>query len=419
MIVPAHVWGKNAPSNILRLGCIGTGRMGRDNMKECLDRGLKSSGRAHLVAVCDLDGRRANLAKEMIEQTYARQPADFAAPKVDVYEDYHDLLARDDLDGVIIATPDHWHALVAIAAAEARKDIYLQKPLTNTLVEGRKLVTAVRRHQVILQVGSQQRSDANFRRACELVRNGRVGKLDTIEVRLPPDHGTGDGTPTPHPQHLNYDCWLGPTPPAPYARDRVHPDDSFLRPGWLQIEPYSRGMITGWGSHMFDIAQWGHGSDDTCLVEIEASAEFPERGLFNVHTNFQSEGRYADGVRVIGKTGEPAGVRFSGDQGWLDVGRSHFKADPITLLNEPLANDALRLPVSKDHMLNFLDAIRTRQDPICPVEVGHRSNTICIITHIAMKLGRKLRFSPESEQFIDDPSANELLDYAHRKPWTV
>jgi myo-inositol 2-dehydrogenase / D-chiro-inositol 1-dehydrogenase len=414
-IVSARVWGRDAPSNTLRLGCIGTGRMGLVNLQECLTRGLDPSGRAHIVAVCDVDRRRAAHAQQSAERQYAdRLPS---APRIEMYSDYRELLARDDLDGVIVATPDHWHGLVAIAAARAGKDIYLQKPLTYSVGEGRKLREAVRSKEVILQVGSQQRSSAVFRRACELVLNRRIGRLQTIIIRLPVDTGTGNARPMAVPKHLDYDRWLGPAPQAAYTQDRVHPQQGYERPGWLQIEAYSRGMITGWGSHMFDIAQWGHGSDNSGLVEIEASAEFPERGLFDVHTTFRARGRYADGVEVIAQSGEPAAVKFVGDEGWIEVGRSRLVAEPREMLDEPLGNGEQRLMRSDDHMRNFLQSMRSRRDPICPVEVGHRSNTLCVITHIAMKLGRKLRWDPAGEQFIDDEIANSLLNDSYRAPW--
>ncbi len=418
-IVPYRVLGSDAPSNTLQLGCIGTGRMGHGDMNECLSRGLNPSAQARVVAVCDLDRRRAEHAKQEVDRFYAQKLPGKPRPAIEVFDDYRELLARDDIDGVTISTPDHWHALAAIAAAEAGKDIYLQKPLTYTIVEGRKLVQAVRSNNVVLQTGSQQRSDTNFRRACELVRNGRVGKLHTIRVLLPTDSGVGDPTPMPVPTNLNYAMWLGPTSQMPYSQDRVHPQVGFERPGWLQIESYCRGMITGWGAHMFDTAQWGHGSDDTGPVEMLATGEFPDRGLFDVHTTFRAEGRYANGVKLIAQSGAPAGVKFEGDDGWIDVGRSHLKAEPRGILNESIGENELHLYKSRNHMLNFLECMRSNKDPICPVEVGHRSNSICVITHIAMKLGRKLQWDPQAERFTNDEAANAMLDYEHRDPWKV
>ncbi len=418
-VVPAHVFGEDAPSNTLRMGCIGTGRMGHGDMRECLRRGLEPQINAHIVAVCDLDRQRARHAKLECENAYETNLTDRARPEIEIFDDYRELLARDDIDGVTISTPDHWHALVAIAAAEAGKAVYVQKPITYSIAEGQKLVHAVRKHDVVLQTGSQQRSDERFRQACELVRNGRIGKLHTIRVRLPTDSGTGEAKPMPVPTGLNYEMWLGPTPRAPYTEHRVHPQADFSRPGWLQIERYCRGMITGWGAHMFDTAQWGHGSDDSGPVEMEASGEFPDRGLFDVHTDFRASGRYADGVRLIASSGTPAGVTFEGDAGWISVTRSSLHAEPGDILQTPIGAGELHLAHSDNHMRNFLECIRTGEDPICPVEVGHRSNSVCVITHLAMKLGRKLRWDPQAERFLDDDSANAMLDYDHREPWTV
>ncbi|MDV6034614.1 MAG: Gfo/Idh/MocA family oxidoreductase [Phycisphaera sp. RhM] len=418
-IVPSYVLGKDAPSNTLRIGCIGTGRMGHGDMNACLRSGLEPQTNAHIVAVCDLDRRRVEHAKQQCEAIYADRLTDRPGPTIEMFEDYRELLSRDDIDGVTISTPDHWHALNAIAAVESGKAVYLQKPLTYTITEGQKLVAAVRKHNVVLQTGSQQRSDRRFRLACELVRSGRIGKLHTIRVQLPTDTGTGKNVAMPVPEQLNYDMWLGPTPRMPYTEHRVHPQADFSRPGWLQIESYCRGMITGWGAHMFDTAQWGHGSDDSGPVEMEASGEFPSRGLFNVHTEFQAEGRYADGVKLFASSGKPAGVTFQGDAGSISVTRSSLTADPGGILRDPIGEGEVHLYQSDNHMQNFLQCMRTHEEPICPVEVGHRSNSICVIAHVAMKLGRKLRWNPVTERFIDDRAANALLDYDHRKPWTV
>jgi predicted dehydrogenase len=418
-VVPAYVLGKHGPSNTLRIGSIGTGRMGHGDMKACLAQGLAASATARIVAVCDLDRHRAEHARREVERFYAEQQPERRQPSIAVFGDYRELLARNDIDGVLISTPDHWHALIAIAAAEAGKDIYLQKPLTYTIAEGQKLVKAVRGNKVILQTGSQQRSESNFRQACELVRNGRIGKLHTIRVLLPIDKGIGNATPMRAPENLNYDMWLGPAPVEPYTEDRVHPQADFGRPGWLQVESYCRGTITGWGSHMFDIAQWGHGSDDSGPIEMEATAEFPNRGLFNVHTTFHAEGFYADGVKLVAESGTPAGVRFEGDGGRITVARSQLEADRSEILRDQVAENEVRLYKSDNHMLNFLQCMRTRQDPICPVEVGHRSNAVCVVTHLAMKLGRQLRWDPHAEHFLDDDAANAELDYDHREPWTM
>ena len=425
LFVPSRLFGPTAPSQTLRLGCIGNGRMGTGDMNSVLKLGLDDKVNARIVAVCDLDQTRAVAAKHTVEATYKKKLSG-PAPEVQVYRDYRELLARDDIDGVTISTPDHWHALVAIAAANANKAIYLQKPMTWSHREGQLLVAAVRNNKVLLQVGSQQRSEAEFRQACELVRNGRLGKLQRIHVYLPPDSGTGDPKQSKVPAGFDFDTWIGPTKVVPYAVQGVHPQSDavgkpdFSRPGWLQIERYCLGMITGWGSHMNDIAQWGHGGDaDGGPIEMQATAEFPQRGLFDVHTTFKATGRYADGVELVQETGKPAGVRFTGDKGWIFVQRGKIEAEPEELLQEPIGDGETKLYRSDNHYRNWLDCMRSGQEPICPVEVGHRSNTICIITHIAMRLGRKLHWDPKAEKFVGDAAANAMLDYEHRKPWTL
>ena len=416
-IIPSSVFSRPAPSDAILLGCIGVGRQGQGDMQEAIYRGLEAGAR--VVAVCDVDSHRMDDAQWLAEKIYATELAKNGYKGCAAYRDFRELLARQDIDGVLIVTPDHWHAAHAVAAADAGRDIYLEKPMTYTIGEGRKLVAAVRRNNRILQVGSQQRSSVYFRTACELVRNGRLGKLQTIIVTLPSDVGTGDARPTPVPKNLDYNFWLGPAPDAPFSEDRVHPQRNYERPGWLQIEPYCRGMITGWGSHMDDIAQWGNGSDDTGPVEIEATAEFPDRGLFNVHTTFHSDALYANGVRLVMKTGEPAGVRFEGERGWIFVERGRIESSDPAILSQKAGDNETKLYVSNNHMKNFLECMRSRKEPAAPVEVGHRSNSICVMAHIAMKLGRKLSWDPAAERFVGDDEANRWLDYPHRAPWTV
>lgn len=414
---PARVFSKSAANDTMQMGCIGTGRMGQGDMQALIYRGLEHGAR--VIAVCDVDSKRAREAQQKVEKIYAEELGQDNYQGCKVYADYRELLARKDIDGVTIVTPDHWHALQAIAAAQAGKDIYLEKPLTYTIAEGRKLVQAVQQNKRILQVGSQQRSSSYFRMACELTRNQRIGRLHTIRVWLPPDNGIGNPDPMPVPANLDYDFWQGPTQPAPYTEHRVHPQQDYSRPGWLQIQTYCWGMITGWGSHMNDTAQWGNGSDDTGPVEIAAQAEFPDRGLFNVHTSFKCEALYANGVRLLMETGTPAGVRFEGDKGWIFVQRGAIKASDEKILREKIGADEIHLYKSSNHMRNFLECMRSRKAPITPVEVGHRSNSICLLTNIAMRLGRKLRWDPQQERFINDQEADKMLDYPHRKPWIL
>ena len=416
-ILPPRTIAQTPPSDTMLLGVIGTGRQGQGDMQELIYRGLESGAR--VVAVCDIDSHRLEDAQWLAEKIYAAELGKGNYKGIDAYRDFRELLARPNIDAVLIVSPDFWHALHGIAAAKAGKDIYLEKPLTYSVVEGRRLVEAVRQNKRILQVGSQQRSSIYFRLACEAARNQRIGRLQTIRVWLPEDQGAGDPTEMPVPKNLDYNFWLGPTPPAPFSQDRVHPQMNYERPGWLQIERYCRGMITGWGSHMNDIVQWGNGSDETGPVEIEAKAEFPDRGLFDVHTTFRAEALYAGGVRLLMETGDPAGVRFEGDRGWIFVTREEVTASDPAVLKQEAGEGETRLYRSNNHMKNFLECMRSRQDPVAPVEAGHRSNTICVLAHIAMKLGRKLRWDPKAERFLDDDEANNWLDYPHREPWTV
>lgn len=416
-ILPPRMIAQTPPGDTMLMGIIGTGRQGQGDMQELIYRGLEVGAR--VAAVCDVDSHRLEDAQWLAEKIYAAELGKGNYKGIDSYRDFRELLARPDIEGVLIATPDHWHALQAIAAAKAGKDIYLEKPLTYSIIEGRRLVEAVRQNKCILQVGSQQRSSIYFRLACEAARNQRIGKLQTIRVWLPEDQGAGDKAEMPVPKNLDYDFWLGPAPAAPFTEDRVHPQMDYERPGWLQIEQYCRGMITGWGSHMIDIAQWGNGSDDTGPVEIEAKAEFPDRGLFDVHTTFQAEALYASGVRLLIETGDPAGVRLEADAGWIFVTREEVTASDPAVLKQEASQGEIGLYRSNNQMKNFLECMRSRQDPVAPVEVGHRSNTICVLAHIAMKLGRKLRWDPQAEGFLDDDEANRWLDYPHREPWTV
>lgn len=416
-IVPSTVFGQSAPSNTMLIGCIGMGRQGQGDMQELIYRGLEVGAR--VVAVCDVDTHRMEDAQWMVDKIYATELDKNSYKGCAAYNDFRELLAQKDIDGVLIVTPDYWHAVHGVAAAKAGKDIYLEKPMTFSIVEGQKLVKAVRQNKRILQVGSQQRSSVYFRMACELTRNQRIGKLHTIRVWLPEDQGSGNPNVLPVPKNLNYDFWMGPTSEEPFTEDRVHPQRNYTRPGWLQIERYCRGMITGWGSHMNDIAQWGNGSEETGPVEIAATAEFPDRGLFNVHTTFHSDAVYSNGVKLIQETGNPAGVRFEGEDGWIFVQRGKIEASQKSILQEEIGKDETKLYVSTNHMKNFLECMRSRKDPIAPVEVGHRSNSLCVLTHIAMKMGRKLQWDPQVERFVNDDEANSFLDYSHRNPWTI
>ncbi len=416
-IVPSSVFGAEAPSERITLGCIGVGRMGNGDLGEAL--GFKQ---VQVVAVCDLDSRRAQLARKRVESTYAKRSPGGDYKGCAVYGDFRELVARSDIDAVQIATPDHWHTLLALAAARAGKDIFLQKPLTLTIQEGRILSDTVRRYNRVFQVGSQQRSDKEWRTACELVRNGRVGKLQQILVGFGTDPGCSPKPTMPVPENLNYEMWLGPAPWAPYTEERVHPQSSIsARPGWLRISDYGAGMITGWGSHHLDIVQWGMDTESTGPVEIQGQTEFPKDGLWDVHGPFRIEYTYANGVKVICADEDEVkgGVRFEGDRGWVWVTRGRIDAEPKSLLQETIGAGETKLYVSNHHKGNFYECIKSRKPTIAPIEVGHRSCTICLLGEIAMRLGRKLRWDPAKERFVNDDEANKMLSRPMRAPWTL
>jgi predicted dehydrogenase len=344
VFIPASALGANSPSSRITVGCIGVG-MAFDE--------------AQVVAVCDVDANRAANAQQIVEEHYAGRSPSGLYKGCATYSDFRRLLARNDIDAVLICTPDHWHALPAIAAAKAGKDIFIEKPLTLTIPEGRVLSDTVRRYGRVLQVGSQQRSDQRFRFACELVRNGRIGKLRTVRVGLPTDPGTVPQPTMPVPKNLDYDMWLGLTPWADYTEERVHPQDGYGRPGWLRISDYCCGMITGWGAHHMDIAHWGMGAEYTGPVEIEGRADYPKDGLWDVHGDFRIEYTYAGGVKVIcadNKTNRQ-GVLFEGSEGWVYVKRKIIDANPKSLLTSVIGPDEIHVYRSDNHKANFLDSI--------------------------------------------------------------
>jgi predicted dehydrogenase len=430
-IVPASVLGRNSPSNRINVGAIGTGRISRGHDLP----GVWRYESARIMAVCDLDSKRVEAARTLVNDYYGKQtgkPYD----GVTGYGDYRELLQNKDVDAVVISTPDHWHALIAIDAVKAGKDVYLQKPASLTIAEGRRLSNAVQKSGRIFQIGSQQRSTVQFRYAAELVRNGRIGQLKTVQVGLPVDP-SGDQEPEmPVPGNLNYDKWLGSTPQVYYTEKRVHPQSGFDRPGWLRCEQFGAGMITGWGAHHIDSAHWAMGTELTGPVEISGWAEFPSHGLWDVHGKFKTEALYDGGVRMIISESFPNGLKFEGTEGWIFVSRGNESvtaSDPVAKLKDPKALAAsdpkiissvigpgeIHLYESKEHHANWLDCVRTRKAPIAPVEVAHRSCSACLLHHIAMKLKRKVFWDPVKERFKNDDEANNMLSRPQRKPYAI
>ena len=436
-IVPSSVFGQMAPSNRINIGAIGTGRISRGHDMP----GIWQFEHARIMAVCDLSARRVEDAKALINGVYAKKTGK-TYDGVTGYSNYHDLLANKDIDAVVISTPDHQHAILAVDAVRAGKDVYLQKPASLTIAEGRYLSDAVNASGRILQIGSQQRSWVQFRIAAELVRNGRIGHLKHVEIGLPGDPAGGDSTPMPVPAGFQYDAWLGSTPVVPYTVDRVMPQTGFDRPGWLRCEQFGAGMITGWGAHHVDSAHWGMDTEYTGPVEIWGDAEFPTHGLWDVHGKFKTQAIYANGATMDISGDFPNGIKFYGTKGWIFVTRTEqvTPTDPggkpkiassgsgplavagLTvsdpkILQSDFGSDDIHLYRSSDQHGNWLDCIRSRQEPISPVEKGHRACSTCLLHHIAMKTKRRMHWDPVKERFQGDPAADEMLSRPQRAPY--
>ncbi|MHC4397120.1 MAG: Gfo/Idh/MocA family protein [Planctomycetota bacterium] len=418
--------GSVVPSERITMGLVGMGGRGIANMWPLLEK-----TDARIVAVCDVDANHLGRARDIINKDY--DSGDCAA-----YNDFRELLARKDIDAVVIATPDHWHSLIAIAAAKAGKDIYCEKPLAYSIGEGRSICDAVKKYKVVWQTGSQQRSERNFRRACELVRNGRIGKVHTIRVGLPYGNGFSGGgrvmepdltKPASVPDGFDYDMWLGPAPSAPYSPGRCHVH-------WRWVSDYAGGQITDWAGHHCDIAQWAMDTEYTSPVEIEGSGTFPKAvdGLYDTAESYRFVCKYAegftmivsdsrqypetmDGVRLTEGYKKGLGALFEGTDGWIQVNRGGLDVYPKSLLKSRIGPDEIHLYNSNNHIDNFLDCIRTRSQTAAPVEIAHRSIMVGHLGIIAIRTGRKLRWDPLNERFINDPEADRLLSRPMRSPW--
>ena len=404
--VPSHVLGRGGalpPSEKITVGFIGTGQHGTGvNLRTYLGQ-----TDAQVLAVCDVDRNRMMNAKRMVDRRYANK--DCATTT-----DFRDILARPDIDAVMISTPDHWHVLISVMAIKAGKDVQCEKP-TLTIDEGKILVQTVRRYGGVFQTSTEDRARHVYHRMAELVRNGRIGKLQRIEVILPKNPGSaGNPTPQPVPPHLDYDMWLGPAPYAPYTRDRVYYTFRWL---W----DYSGGIICDWGTHLFDTAQWANDTEHTGPVEVQGSGTFWQEGLFDTVKDYDVTFRYANGVVMTCTPGKPS-LRFVGTEGWVgnrgwlapveascpEILRSVIGPNEINLYTNPAG----------EHR-DFLDCVKTRKDPYFPVDIGHRVSTVCHLANIAIKLGRKLKWDPEKEIFPNDPEANRMLSRSMRSPWQL
>jgi predicted dehydrogenase len=429
-IVPAHVLGgKDAPSNKINIGQIGCGRIARTHDLP----GTWKHEKARIMAVCDLDRHRTEETKQLVEEYYTKKTGQANYIDVKMYDDYREMLLNKDIDAVMISTPDFWHAQPAMEAALAGKDIYLQKPTSLTIHEGRQLANVIKKTGRILQVGTQQRSTSQFRIAAELVRNGRIGKLHTVKIGLPGDPSGPPAPAMPVPKGFNFDMWLGSTPEMAYTEIAVHPQKGYDRPGWLRMEQFGAGMITGWGQHHYDSAAWGMDTEYTGPISVESVAEFPKSGLWNVHGDFMSKAEYANGITMYTSGGYQNGIRYEGSEGWIFVSRGDYAATPSDptakvrskaldasnpkILESVIGENELHLYNSPDQHGNWLECIETRKEPISPIEIGHRACTVCLITHVSMKIPRKLQWDPAKEQFVNDAEANTWLRRAQRAPY--
>jgi predicted dehydrogenase len=403
-----------ATSERINVGCIGVGSRGTAVMRNFL-----SQKNAQVVAVCDVKSQVLAAGRSLVNKHY--QGTGCAA-----YKDFRRLLARDDIDAVLAAPPDHWHVLVALAAVRAGKDVYLEKPMSVCLAEDQALRTAVHRQARVFQFGTQQRSSRNFRFACELALNGRIGKLHTINVWSPGSSQGGDPTPVPVPEWLDYQMWLGPAPYTPYSKDRCS------NKLWWFISDYALGFIAGWGIHPLDIALWGGGEKVACPLEIEGKGVWPTKGVCDTALNWHVVAKYDSGV-TMNFTGNPYpdewkkrygrttshGTAFEGTEGWVHVDRSGINAHPKELLNTQFGPNDVRLYESNNHVGNFLDCVKSRAETVCPIDVAVKSDTICQISDVAIRLEQKLRWDPKTERFVNNDAADRRLSRPLRSPWTL
>lgn len=400
-ILPARLLGADAPSKKITVGFIGTGDHGTSwNLRRYMN-----FDDARVLVVCDVDRKRMQQAKEIVDTQYLNKDCAMTG-------DFREVLARKDIDAVMISTPDHWHTLISMLALEAGKDVQCEKP-TLCIDEGNLLIRMVRKHNKVFQTSTEDRSVPVYHRMAELVRNGRIGKLQKIEVILPKQPNVpGDATPQPVPPELDYEMWLGPAPHAPYNKDRVH-----FNFRWVQ--DYSGGIICDWGTHLFDTAQWANDTERSGPVEVEGKGTFWEGGLYNTVKDYDLTYRYANGVVMTCQPGDPS-IKFIGTDGWVGNRgwRGDLEASSKEILNSKIGPNELHLytNLAGEHR-DFLDCVRSRKDPYFPVDIGHRVSTVCHLGNLAIKVGRKLKWDPQAERFLNDDSANALLTRTLRAPW--
>jgi predicted dehydrogenase len=406
-IIPRHVMGGRyytAPSDKIALGFIGTGKQGRILVKQFAPK-------AQVVAAADVDKQKLELFKINTEKAYAELKERSAYNGIDTYDDFQQILSRKDIDAVVIALPDHWHAVASVMAANAGKHVYCEKPMAHSVEEGRAMADAVKKNDIIFQTGSMQRSWKNFRHACELVRNGYIGDVKEVLVSVGKPAIPCDLPAQDVPAALDWDRWLGPAAARPFNAELAPPVEKDIYPNWRNYKEYGGGSVSDWGAHMFDIAQWGLDMDRSGPIHF-----FPPDGKeYQTLTMI-----YANGVIMKHQDfGRKFGVRFIGSKGRLDISRDYLDSDPADIVTAEIKADEKRLYHSEDHYQDWLDAIKAHKDPICDVETGHRTSSLCCIANIAYWLGRPLTWDPEKEKFKKDRNANKYLKAQIREPWSI
>lgn len=404
LATPAILHGaERSPNDRINLGFIGVGTMGRGHVGSFL-----RYPEAQIVAICDVVAERRDHCQKMVEEHYAKAKDKGTFKDCKVYNDFRELLERKDIDAVVIATPDHWHAIPCVQAARAGKDIYCEKPLTVAISQGRRIVEAVQKHKVVFQTGSQQRSEfgGRFRLAVELVRNGRIGKVKTVRIGVGGPARPCDLPDQEAPAGTDWDLWLGPAAKRGYNEVLCPKGIHKHFPAWRNYREYGGGGLADMGAHHFDIAQWALGMDAGGPVKIEPPSD-PKATSGLKFT-------YASGIEMF--HGGPADCVFEGSEGTIFVSRGKIESKPDTIVQQPIGEKDFHVYPSSDHRKNWLDCIKSRKDPICTAEIGHRSATICHLGNIGYWLNRPLRWDPIRERFIDDAEANKLVDRELREP---
>jgi myo-inositol 2-dehydrogenase / D-chiro-inositol 1-dehydrogenase len=420
LVIPASALGLEstpAPSQRITVGMIGVGRQAtKKNLKQFF-----TIPDVQVVAVCDVDSWRLAKARTQVNEAYAKDKASGTYKGCAAYPDFHELLARQDIDAVMISTPDHWHAPMALAAFDAGKDVSLEKPITRTIAEGRQLTDAAARLNRVFRVDSEMRSNKSLHRAATLVRNGLVGKVVRVTVGVPAGDQGYPYEPAPDmpvPPELDYERWQGPAPRATYTVRRVHDPKSYSRPGWMRHLYYCDGMIANWGTHFNDVALWATDLDRTGPIEIEGRGVYPPKNSFwNVLWQFECQYRFANGIQWTYKIDKPY-FRVEGTEGWIQADATKVEAQYASIMDWKPGPDAIQFRMKTDKQ-DFIDCVKTRGETLEPAEVGHRVTSLCHLGHIAIQLRQKLQWNPEKERFLDNDAANAMIDMPIRAPSNI